>query len=198
MDAPDRELRNDDVVGLVSSAMAGDRRAWDLLVEEFAGTVWTVARSHRLSAADAADVAQATWLRFVEHIERLRDPGRVGPWLATTARRESLRVLRRASMDVPFGDDGPPEPSAPEAHAAEAIAKAERDQALWRSFERLRASDQALLRMLIADRRPSYEAIAAALNRPIGSIGPTRARALDRLRHQLTRDGAMALVQGGA
>ena len=72
---------------------------------KFTSLVWAIARAHRLSDADAAEVAQLTWLRLVEHIADLKEPGRVGPWPATTARRESLRVLRQTQRSV-SRDDG--------------------------------------------------------------------------------------------
>lgn len=155
--------------------------------------IWAVARAHRLNDADAADVAQATWLALLEHLGRLHEPGLVGAWLATTARRECLRVLRIGERTLPFGDDAP-ECESSETPPGDALVIQERDDALWRSFGRLRASDQALLRMLMADPRPPYEEIAAALDMPIGSIGPTRQRALERLRHELASQGSLSLM----
>ncbi len=178
---------------LVTAAAAGDQVAWNALVQEFSGLLWAVARAHRLPDADAADVVQSTWLRLLEHLDRLQDPSRVGAWLATTARRESLRVLRESERAVPFGDDAPELESdaiAPD----DAVLERERDEALWRSFSRLRATDQALLRLLVADAEPSYEEIAAALEMPIGSIGPTRQRALGRLRNELDNQSSLALM----
>ena len=93
-------LRDLSVTELVIDAAAGDSAAWDALVGRFAGTVWAVARGYRLSAADAADVSQTTWLRLVEHLDRIEQPDRIGGWLATTARRESLRVLRMSGRQV--------------------------------------------------------------------------------------------------
>lgn len=183
----------EEVARLVRSVAAGDQRGWDALVDEFGSMIWAVARAHRLGDADAADVAQATWLRLFEHLKELREPGRVGAWLATTARRECLRILRGAHRHVPF-DEATPEHESLEAPAPEALLIAERDQALWHSFQRLRATDRALLRMLMADPRPAYEEISAALDMPVGSIGPTRARALERLRQQLASDGALTLL----
>jgi RNA polymerase sigma factor (sigma-70 family) len=167
------------VARLVRTAARGDRRAWDVLVEEFGGMVWAIARSHRLSDADAADVSQSTWLLLLEHCASIHEPERVGAWLATTARRECLRVLRSAQRYVLSGDDLE-EPAVTD-QALEGLIMAERDQVLWRCFTRLRPSDQALLRLLVAGPRPAYEEIAAVLGMPIGSIGPTRARALERL-----------------
>jgi RNA polymerase sigma factor (sigma-70 family) len=181
------------VTKLVKAATAGDECAWDGLVCEFAGMIWAVARAHRLHDADAADVAQATWLRLLEHLKQLNEPARVGAWLATTARRECLRVLRESQRSLPFGDEAPDWESS-EIPPGDALLVRERDEALWRSFLRLRASDQALLRLLMADPRPPYEEIAAALNVPIGSIGPTRQRAFERLRQELDGQGTLSLM----
>src|SRR5207244_4190638 len=122
-----------------------------------------------------------------------RKPASLGAWLATTARRECLRLLRGMAREVTYGGELPSEPAVEEAVDVR-IMTSERDEALWRCFGRLRTSDQALLRLLLADPRPAYEEIAAALDMPIGSIGPTRARALERLRQGLDREGALTLV----
>jgi RNA polymerase sigma factor (sigma-70 family) len=172
---------------LVSSAAGGDELAWERLVGEFRGLIWAVARAHHLSDADAADVVQGTWARLVEHLARLNEPGRVGAWLATTARRECLRVLRDARRQVPYGDDEPEERWTEGGLDADMMI-AERDKALWEAFARLGPTDQALLRLLVADPRPAYEEISAALDMPVGSIGPTRSRALERLRRELDDD----------
>jgi RNA polymerase sigma factor (sigma-70 family) len=177
----------------VRAAAAGDELAWNALAEEFGGMIWAVARTYRLRDAEASDVCQATWLRLLEHLERLKDPSRVGAWLATTARRECLRVLRENDRQIPYGDDVP-EYEAPDGAPDEALLLTERDEALWRTFSRLRASDQALLRLVLADPRPPYEVIAAALDMPIGSIGPTRKRALERLRREFDRQENLNLM----
>jgi RNA polymerase sigma factor (sigma-70 family) len=172
------------VARLVELAAAGDQRAWRALVDEFVGLVWATTRAHRLDRADAADVVQTTYLRLVEHLDKLQQPERVGAWLATTARRECLAVLRQRGRLVPLGDALPDAPANTPDHDA-ALVTAERNAMLRTAFRRLRASDQALLRVLIADPAPSYEEISIALDMPIGSIGPTRARALERLRREL-------------
>jgi RNA polymerase sigma factor (sigma-70 family) len=183
-----------DVRTVLAAAASGDERAWDELLDRFGSMIWAIARAHRLCDADAADVMQATWTALLTHLDQLKDPDRVGAWLATTARRECLRLLGQARSMVPFGDDLPePEASGPD--PIEGLEVDQRDTALWRSFRRLRDSDQALLRLLIADPAPSYEVISAALEIPIGSIGPTRSRALARLQRELRRDGALALMR---
>jgi RNA polymerase sigma factor (sigma-70 family) len=175
---------------LLAAAACGDERAWDGLLDRFGSMI----RAHRLCDADAADVTQATWTALLTHLDQLKDPDRVGAWLATTARRECLRLLGQARSIVPCGDDLPG-PEAAEPDPIEGLETDQRDAALWRSFRRLRDSDQALLRLLIADPAPAYEEISAALEIPIGSIGPTRARALERLQRELRRDGSLALMR---
>jgi RNA polymerase sigma factor (sigma-70 family) len=181
-----------EIAGLLRAATRGDHDAWDGLVEEFGGMVWAIARAHRLSDADAADVAQSTWLRLLEHLDAITEPERVGAWLATTTRRECLRVLRVAQRQVLSGEELAEDKFTDT--ALDDLLTAERDEALWRCFERLRPSDQALLRLLAAGPRPAYAEIAAVLDMPIGSIGPTRARALERLRMELERAGRLSLM----
>jgi RNA polymerase sigma factor (sigma-70 family) len=168
-----------EVAFLVHAAADGDRAAWDALVDRYNGLVWSVARSHRLSTVDASDVVQTTWLRLVENLGRLQEPERVGAWLATTARRECLRTLRHSARMVAVED--PPE-QVTESRLDAALLVEERDRALWQAFGGLSERCQELLRLLVADPPPSYEEVSAALDMPIGSIGPTRQRCLDRLR----------------
>lgn len=177
------------VATLVRAAADGDQAAWNALVDRFNGLVWSVARSHRLSTPDASDVVQTTWLRLVEHLDRLQDPERVGAWLATTARRESLRALRLSARQVVV-DDLPD--AGTDAQLGAALFEAERDRALWAAFGGLSERCQTLLRVLVADPPPSYEEVSAALDMPIGSIGPTRARCLERLRGLAEGQGVTA------
>ena len=172
-----------DTGALVRGAARADERSWNALVERYSGLVWAIARNHRLSAADCDEVFQTTWLRLVEHAARLQDPEKVGGWLATTARHEALRTLRRAGRQIPMGDELP-EPSQHAPEPDENLLRDERDSALWAAFARLPERDRQLLRLLTADPAPSYEEIGAALDMAVGSIGPTRARCLARLRRE--------------
>lgn len=177
-----------DPIAALGAAAAGDQRAWDSIVTAYSGLVWSVARGFRLSAADAADVFQGTWLRLVEHLDDIRDASRLGGWLAATARREALMLLRRAGRDVPvdttgmFGDV-----AGDTADVDEGLIRAEEHQILWQAFARLPANCQRLLRIAFADPPPRYEEISAALGMPVGSIGPTRARCLASLQSLLPR-----------
>jgi RNA polymerase sigma factor (sigma-70 family) len=166
---------------LISAANGGDEAAWGAIVDRFAALIWATARAHRLSAADAADVAQTTWLRLVENLDRIKDPERLGAWLATTARRECLRHIRLHGRELVTGEDSVFD--APSEDAAEQrLITRERNAAVRRAFARISERCQALLRLLASPEPISYEDVAAALDMPIGAIGPTRGRCLDQLR----------------
>jgi RNA polymerase sigma factor (sigma-70 family) len=175
---------------LVRRAASGDEGAWLELVDEFSSLVWSVARAHRLREADAADVSQTVWLRLVEHLDRIADPDRIAGWLLVTTRRECLRALRwSARVDV--SDDPEPErvdlSAAPDPTAG--LVAGERADALWAAVEALPTRCHLLVRFLLLDPPPTYDAIAEALEMPIGSVGPTRARCFERLRVSLEGAG---------
>ena len=180
------EVDADGVAECARDAAGGDSDAWDALVERFGGLVWSVARSHRLSAADAADVSQTTWLRLVEHLGAITQPERLGAWLATTARRECLAVIRKRSRQVPVEDPGElSQAQLDEPPADGPLLQAEEHSVLAAAFGRLAERCQRLLRLLMVDPPPHYEEVAAALAIPIGSVGPTRARCLERLTREV-------------
>lgn len=172
-----------DVGDLVVQASAGDRAAWEQLVDRYGGLVWRVTRDFRLVDSDRADVSQTTWLRLFEHIDRLDDPSRVGAWLATTARRECLRVtaLRKRVVLAHEGDAF----EAREAYQPavdEDLLAAERADDVRTAIGKLPPHWQRLVHLLMADPPLSYAEISQRLRLPVGSIGPTRGRCMQRLR----------------
>ncbi|HWF42091.1 MAG TPA: sigma-70 family RNA polymerase sigma factor [Acidothermaceae bacterium] len=173
-----------DTAELLAAAGAGDSTAWDALVERYARLVWAVARGFALSAADAADVSQTTWLRLVEHLGRLREPEHLGGWLAATARHECLRILRKNGREV-VGVDADIDVESGEPTPEAVILDNERDRLLWQSLGEISQRCQVLLRALATTPPPSYQDVSAALGMPVGSIGPTRARCLDHLKKRL-------------
>lgn len=179
---------------LVAAAADGDAAAWNQLTQQYSGLLWAIARGYRLSPADAADVVQTTWLRLVENLDRLRDAERVGAWLAATARHECLRVVRRSARQVPTGEDFD---SAAEDHDDRwspelRVVETERDRLLYDAVEQLPDRCRQLIRTLMADPPPSYEEVSAALDMPVGSIGPSRGRCLAHLRRTLGAAGLAA------
>jgi RNA polymerase sigma factor (sigma-70 family) len=186
----------DDVTVLLASAADGDQAAWNTLVARYNSLLWSVARGYRLDTADAHDVVQMTWLKLVEHLDRIEDPARLPGWLATTVRRECLQMLRRSRRDQPtdvvtdVADPAPP--------VEHAVLLAERDEALWRALGMLGERCQRLLRVLMASPAPTYSEVADALDMPIGSIGPTRQRCLDQLRKVALEDTVLRTAGEGA
>jgi RNA polymerase sigma factor (sigma-70 family) len=181
---------------LVSRAAAGDRNAWDEIVERYAPLIWSICRGHGLGSADAADVAQAVWLHLVDQLDHLRDPGALAGWLATMTVRECLRRLTGRGperVDTRLAD---PPPSAAGVVIDEQIL-AGRQMALRAAFAGLPSDCQQLLSMLTSDPPHSYTEISAELGIPVGSIGPYRARCLDRLRrHRVIADDDAGFASG--
>lgn len=174
---------NAEVGDLVSQASAGDRAAWEQLVDRYGGLVWRVTRDFRLAQSDRADVSQTTWLRLFEHIDRLDDPSRVGAWLATTARRECLRLIAfRKRVVLAHEDDAFEAGEAYQPAADEDLLAAERADDVRTAIRKLPPHWQRLVHMLMADPPLSYVEISERLQLPTGSIGPTRGRCMNRLR----------------
>jgi RNA polymerase sigma factor (sigma-70 family) len=172
------------VTGLVTRARNGDRRAWDALVDRYAPLIWSICRKYQLDAADAQDAAQNVCLKLADHLGSLRDPAALPGWLATTTRRECGRIACAARRP---GDVGRVLAAAtiPGDHAPAAeqdLLAAERHAALREAFGQLPPSCQQLLTLLIHDPALPYAQISARLGIPVGSIGPSRRRCLDKLR----------------
>jgi RNA polymerase sigma factor (sigma-70 family) len=172
------------VAKLVARCTSGDARAWDELVDRFAPLVWRIARMHRLSDPDAEDVFQGTWLLLLEHIDRLTHPERLAGWLTTTARREALHVARRNSRTLPIDEERLSLVAEVDV-GIDSLLSCEREAAVREAFATLPAREQTLVTLLVAEPRTSYEQIAQTLDMPIGSIGPTRIRCLERLRRAM-------------
>lgn len=186
----DMRISPERAADLVVAAGQGDRAAWEQLVDEYVGLIWATTRGYRLTGGDAHDVTQTTWLRLIENIDRISDPSRVGAWLATTARRECLRVLRQSKRTVLVEEWE--EFDCADVNGEDldtALLRLEEEHIVREAIEELSPSAQALLRLLMLDPPPSYEEISAALNIPIGSIGPTRGRCLRKLQVLVQRRG---------
>lgn len=173
---------------LFAGVREGDQASWNALVDEFSPLLWGIARGHRLDTATAGDVVQTTWLKLVENLDRIREPAALPGWLATTARRECLRLLRREDRTRPTDTEDLIVLEADDDPVDTHVLTEERDRHLWAAFERLGDRCRRLLRVLMADPPPAYEHVSEALDMPVGSIGPTRGRCLDKLRAILEPD----------
>jgi RNA polymerase sigma factor (sigma-70 family) len=186
---------------LVGSARAGDAAAWDALVDRYLPLVTAVIRRLRLSPADADDVNQTVWLRLVEHLDTLREPRALPGWLATTARHEGLRLIKRRARDLPVDPAGTTFDTPDVADPGDALVQDLRSQALREAMLDLPEQRRELLLLLLADPPLSYDEISARLGIPRGSIGPTRARALEQLRQSRALRGwadEAPVPEGGA
>jgi RNA polymerase sigma factor (sigma-70 family) len=172
------------VADLVTRASNGDKQAWDALVERYSPLIWHICRRHRLGDADAEDIGQSVWLHLVEQLDRVRDPAALPAWLATTTRRECLLVLRTTQGRLTDGSvlDADLLPDEHAGTAEQQVLVAERHAALREALLHLPPGCQHLIAQLTADPPVPYAEISAKLNIPIGSIGPSRSRCLDRLR----------------
>lgn len=170
----------------VAHARDGDRRAWDRIVAGHTPMLWAIARGHRLHTADCADAVQCTWLRCVQHLEDLRDPDRLAGWLAAICRRECRGIQKRQRRQRP---DDPTDDTGPLARLATDDAVDELERTAVRTAVRAAIGDlpdhqrRVVLALLRAEQSgDGYADVAAALAVPIGTLGPTRQRALARLR----------------
>jgi RNA polymerase sigma factor (sigma-70 family) len=191
----------DDVARLLERAAAGEQAAWNEIVDRYTNLLWSVGRAHRLDTAAINDIVQTTWLRLLESLGRIREPERLAGWLATTARRECLAVLRHGRReDAGWSDDDFAELPDEKAPALDlSLLTDERDSVLWSCFVKLSAQCQKLLRVLMAVDPQSYAEVSAGMGMPIGSIGPTRMRCIGVLRKLVGDSGYPfdAASQGG-
>jgi RNA polymerase sigma factor (sigma-70 family) len=172
-----------DVPELVRAAASGDRGAWEAIVLRYTPLLMSVLRGYRLPEDDLRDIAQTVWLRLVEHLDTLREPRALPGWLITTTRNETIRTLKVQAKTRPvaviFDADGPDSDSG---SLDEDLLRIERREALLEAFAELTDRDRELLILLTADPPVPYADIGRKLSIPVGSIGPTRARALAKLR----------------
>lgn len=179
----ERQIADLDVAELVRRAGAGDMQAWERLIDQYARLIWSITGEFKLVESDAADVAQTTWLRLIEHIDRLKQPERVGSWLAATARNECLRCVGARKRVVLANEDvGLDAAAEDEPEIDEGLLADERARDVRAAVAHLPRRWQRLLELLMADPPASYAEISDQLGLPVGSIGPTRGRCLDRLR----------------
>ncbi len=169
---------------LVLGAQDGDVRAWQEIIRRFTPLVISVTRGYRLSLEDAQDVSQVVWLKLFENISGLREPRALPGWVRTTAQRESLRQIKAArrtqAMDPSTLARIEREPSGPDVDSA--LLQLERERAVKDGLHEIEPQHRTLLILLHEDERPCYQKIGRTLGMPTGSIGPTRARGLQKLR----------------
>jgi RNA polymerase sigma factor (sigma-70 family) len=192
-----------DVAALVTGALGGDHGAWNDLVHRYAPLVATVLARYRLYGADRDDVSQIVWLRLVEHLKDLRTPRALPKWIVTTTRNECLRCINASRRTTPFDPLTRLQSAVADGVAPDQwMVQEERRQLLLEALAELPERQRALLLLQFEDPDISYAGISRRLDMPIGSIGPTRARAIEKLRaspalQDLDIDKAVPEPQGG-
>ncbi|HTJ75807.1 MAG TPA: sigma-70 family RNA polymerase sigma factor [Acidimicrobiales bacterium] len=171
----------EETADLVRAAGGGDADAWAAVVARYQPRILGIARAYRLNEADAADVAQTVWLQLLRHIDRIRDPQRIGGWVAATARNECLRLCRLRGRVALVDAADVLDAIAAEAEPV-AVENEERDAGLRAALDTLPPRQRALVDLLTMDPPLSYGEISGVLDIPVGSIGPTRQRSLRALR----------------
>lgn len=182
------------IAELLSAARDGDPTAWEEIVCRYGGLVMARVRSYRLQPTDALDAAQMTWLRLAESLHRIRFPERLGGWLATTAGRECLRILRQSKRTAYVTESMMESIADPSSCLEEDIVDADTAQQLWGLVAELPPRRRRLLKALFTDDPRPYCEVAEAVGIPTGSVGPTRARALRQLRQLADERGLGQLV----
>lgn len=193
-------LEQFDDAALVRACQRGDANAWETLVNRYQRLIYAIPRRAGLDDDQCADVFQRTFATLVEHLDRLDQPARVRAWLVTTAKREAQRTRQKASRTQPLPGDSPDEAHATEADLLDPaplpdeVAAELEDQHLVRTaLAKLDDRCRQLLTLLFYQPEPMpYDQVAAAVGVPLGSIGPTRARCLQKLGRLLKEDGFLA------
>ena len=166
---------------LWAAARSGDEAAWTELVRRYEHVIRCATRAYSLPPVDADDVVQSTWLALLANMSQMREPAALPGWLATTARRECMRLRTAQLRTEPVDPARMPDQPLPHGPEDEVIAQ-ERHEALRTALASLPPDRRALLDLLLNAKEPSYDEIARTLGVPRGSIGPTRARSLRQLR----------------
>lgn len=182
----DDETERDDgsLADLVLGAQRDDAAAWQELIERFTPLVVAITRGYRLSVEDAQDVRQMVWFKLFENIAKLREPQALPGWIRTTTKREALRQLKAGGRTQAMDPSmlASLERAASEPAVDTELLRVERERAVNDGLNEIEPQHRTLLILLHADQRPSYQAIGKTLGMPTGSIGPTRARGLQKLR----------------
>jgi RNA polymerase sigma factor (sigma-70 family) len=177
---------------LVQAALEGNSGAWAAIIQRYAELVRRVARRYRLSNADVEDVSQLVWLQLVDHIDRIREPRALPGWIATTTANACLSMVKAQARTIPTdpvalnGRNAAVTPLGVACEPDEPVAALQHQedwQYLQEGLDELPTEQRDLLVLLVADPPLTYEQISQKLGRPIGSIGPTRARTLQKLRN---------------
>jgi RNA polymerase sigma factor (sigma-70 family) len=182
------EIRRCETGELMRRVQAGERAALEQIVERLTPLMWNVARARGLDKESASDAVQVTWVKLLENIHRIRSPEALTDWLVTVTRHNAYAIRtaqRRIELVDPHGLTEKPDPAA---SLDTDLIKGEQYRCLWDNLQKLPSTCQELLRILAFTGDTSYRTVSNVLDMPIGSIGPTRGRCLNKLKILLRHD----------
>jgi RNA polymerase sigma factor (sigma-70 family) len=181
-----KSLGDPELVGL---CLGGDSQAWEALIVRYRRLIYSIPVKFNFTSADSADVFQAVCLKLIEHLHELKDETKVSAWLITTTTRQCIH-LRSQRMRESSTDDDFEEPAADSVNVEEIQIQSQEQQSVRDAVEKLPDRCRHLLELLyFSTKNPSYEEISETMKMPVASIGPTRARCLEKLRTVLRRRG---------
>jgi RNA polymerase sigma factor (sigma-70 family) len=174
---------------LVAACRKGEARAWHELVRRYRRLVYGIPRLFGLQPADADEVFQLTFASLHRSLSALKQPERLEAWLVTTAKRNSLQLVRgerrRTAVTISAGRE-PEQDTVPD--PAQELDRHRREDRVRRALEAVGEPCRSLIAALFQDPPPPYREVAGRLGLAIGSLGPMRARCLDRLRTEMARE----------
>ena len=174
---------------LVALCLGGDARAWETLIVRYRRLIYSIPAKFSFASADASDVFQAVCLKLLEHLHDLKDETKVSAWLITTTTRQCIQVRSQRWRETSSDEDFE-EPEATGVNVEDVQIRSQEEQTIRDAVEKLPVRCRQLLELLYFEpKSPSYEEIGRTMNMPIASVGPTRARCLEKLRTVLRRKG---------
>jgi RNA polymerase sigma factor (sigma-70 family) len=175
---------------LVSQCLQGDSAAWEALIKRYRRLIYSIPIRFSFTTADASDVFQSVCLKLIEHLHELKDETKVSAWLITTTTRQCIYVRSQKFRETGGNEEELEEPSDPSENVEDTRVQIEEQQRIRESVDQLPDRCRQLIELLYFDASaPSYEEVSRSLSMPVASIGPTRARCLDKLRIILRRRG---------
>lgn len=173
--------RRTHIAGLLEDARSGSDDAFNQIIKELTPMLWQVARAAGLGG-EAEDVVQTVWESLVAHLHGIRSSPALISWLVITTRREAWRVRAMARKQSPADQEWLSALPDESPGSEEQVIIDDQRRALWKAIGQLSPRCQELLRIIAFVPRPNYQAVAAELGMPTGSVGPTRCRCLAKLR----------------
>lgn len=185
---------------LIEASRKGDSRAWQTLVERYQRLIYTIPRRAGLDENRASEIFQRVFAKLVANIHRIEQPERIQAWLVTTAKRETYRMVDKEKRFASAGGDISEQESLPD-HAAlpdEMVMQLEEQNSVRLAVETVGDKCRRLLTLLFYQKEPlPYSDVARELGIAEGSIGPTRARCLQKVQKALEQQGFFACILAG-